>query len=96
MNGWIVKGSDEDLGWLYPGRSPCESLKAWLELGPADVALTRGASGPVILFVNGSVEMHAIAAYANRAAAIPSRKGANRPPTAEIGPLLSPSTTLER
>ena len=55
----IVKASDEDLRWLYPDRAPEESLQAWLELGPAVVALTRGASGPVILSGNGRVEMAA-------------------------------------
>lgn len=43
----IVKASDEDLAWLYPHRTAEESLAAWLELGPALAALTRGASGPV-------------------------------------------------
>ena len=55
----IVKASDEDLRWLYPDRSPEESLQAWLELGPAVAALTRGASGPVILSAKGRVEMAA-------------------------------------
>ncbi|QDG68410.1 carbohydrate kinase [Pseudarthrobacter sp. NIBRBAC000502772] len=55
----IVKASDEDLAWLYPHRTPEESLAAWLELGPALVALTRGASGPVILARQGRVEMAA-------------------------------------
>jgi fructokinase len=55
----IVKASDEDLAWLYPHRTPEESLAAWLELGPALVALTRGASGPVILAHQGRVEMAA-------------------------------------
>jgi fructokinase len=45
----IVKASDEDLRWLYPDRSVEESMKAWLALGPAMVALTRGAQGPVIV-----------------------------------------------
>ena len=55
----IVKASDEDLRWLYPDRAPEETLEAWLELGPAVVALTRGASGPVILSGKGRVEMAA-------------------------------------
>ena len=131
----IVKASDEDLSWLYPDRTPEESLQAWLELGPAVVALTRGAAGPIILSGKGRVEMaaepiqvadtvgagdsfmaglisglaqlealgaegrqklqtlaldqlHAVASYANRAAAITcSRKGANPPRSAELGPL---------
>ncbi|MGY4541898.1 hypothetical protein ACVWY0_001811 [Arthrobacter sp. UYNi723] len=55
----IVKASDEDLAWLYPHRTPEESLAAWLELGPALVVLTRGASGPVILARQGRAEMAA-------------------------------------
>ncbi|WPU10305.1 carbohydrate kinase [Pseudarthrobacter oxydans] len=53
----IVKASDEDLRWLYPGRTLDESLAAWLALGPALVALTRGADGPVVLTRQGRVEM---------------------------------------
>ena len=136
----IVKASDEDLAWLYPDRTQDETLEAWLKLGPAIVALTRGAAGPVILSRHGRVEMagepiavadtvgagdsfmaglisglsqvdalgaggrqrlqsltphqlHALAAYANRAAAITcSREGANPPRSAELGPLPVPAT----
>lgn len=128
----IVKASDEDLSWLYPDRTPDESLAAWLELGPALMALTRGAQGPVLLSRAGRVELrgetvdvadtvgagdsfmaalisglwqlnllgaaarprlaaltstdlHVLAAYANRAAAITcSRPGANPPTSAEL------------
>lgn len=52
----IVKASDEDLEWLYPHRAAEKSLAAWLELGPAMAALTRGAAGPVILTRYGRVE----------------------------------------
>jgi len=55
----IVKASDEDLSWLYPDRTPEQTMAAWLELGPAIVALTRGASGPVVLARQGRVEMAA-------------------------------------
>jgi len=55
----IVKASDEDLRWLYPNRTPEESMEAWLALGPALVALTRGAEGPVILSTSGRVAMPA-------------------------------------
>jgi fructokinase len=55
----IVKASDEDLAWLYPDRTPEETLSAWLELGPAVVAMTRGAAGPVILARRGRVELAA-------------------------------------
>ena len=53
----IVKASDEDLRWLYPDRTLDESIAAWLELGPALVALTRGADGPVLLSRRGRVDM---------------------------------------
>ncbi|NQD86879.1 carbohydrate kinase [Paenarthrobacter sp. CM16] len=56
----IVKASDEDLLWLYPDRTPLEALEAWLDLGPAVVALTRGAAGPVILTRQVRVEMPAV------------------------------------
>jgi fructokinase len=55
----IVKASDEDLRWLYPDRAAEETLDAWLELGPAVVALTRGASGPVVRSGKGRVVMAA-------------------------------------
>ncbi|MBT2547681.1 carbohydrate kinase [Arthrobacter sp. ISL-65] len=46
----IVKASDEDLTWLYPGVDPLESARRWLQLGgaegPAVVVVTRGAAGP--------------------------------------------------
>ncbi|MEV4426869.1 carbohydrate kinase [Streptomyces sp. NPDC049602] len=41
----LVKASDEDLGWLYPGESPQAVAARWLALGPAVVLVTRGASG---------------------------------------------------
>ncbi|UVJ39908.1 carbohydrate kinase [Arthrobacter sp. CJ23] len=55
----IVKASDEDLLWLYPDSTPERALAAWLQLGPALVALTRGAAGPVLLTRQGRVEMAA-------------------------------------
>ncbi|MFI5532503.1 carbohydrate kinase [Kitasatospora sp. NPDC051853] len=41
----LVKASDEDLAWLYPGRSEREVAGHWLALGPAVVLVTRGAAG---------------------------------------------------
>ena len=29
----VVKASDEDLEWLYPGVDPVESARRWLSLG---------------------------------------------------------------
>jgi fructokinase len=46
----VVKASDEDLEWLYPGVDPLESARRWLTLGgaegPALVVVTRGSLGP--------------------------------------------------
>ena len=46
----IVKASDEDLAWLYPGVDVLDSARRWLALGgsqgPAMVVVTRGANGP--------------------------------------------------
>lgn len=41
----VVKASDEDLEWLYPGSDPLEVLQRWLQSGPALVIVTRGADG---------------------------------------------------
>jgi fructokinase len=45
----IVKLSDEDLEWLYPGMESNDALKELRELGPSIIALTRGSEGAVIL-----------------------------------------------
>ncbi|MGW5349547.1 carbohydrate kinase family protein [Streptomyces sp. NPDC004031] len=41
----VVKASDEDLAWLYPGEQPGEVAARWLRLGPAVVFVTLGAQG---------------------------------------------------
>lgn len=43
----VVKASDEDLGWLYPGRDEADVAAGWLAAGPAFVLVTRGAAGAV-------------------------------------------------
>ncbi|ALO06333.1 Fructokinase [Streptomyces venezuelae] len=45
----LVKASDEDLAWLYPGESPRTVAARWLALGPAVVLVTRGAEGSLAL-----------------------------------------------
>ncbi|MFF2348538.1 carbohydrate kinase [Kitasatospora sp. NPDC058115] len=49
----LVKASDEDLAWLYPHRTPEESARHWLGLGPATVAVTRGPAGAFALTADG-------------------------------------------
>ncbi|MFD8009138.1 carbohydrate kinase [Streptomyces sp. NPDC058955] len=41
----LVKASDEDLAWLYPGEAPEAVAARWLALGPAVVLVTRGGAG---------------------------------------------------
>ncbi|WP_353710859.1 carbohydrate kinase [Arthrobacter sp. K5] len=59
----IVKASDEDLAWLYPGVDPLESARRWLTLGgaegPAMVVVTRGAAGPWGITAAGEAEFAA-------------------------------------
>jgi fructokinase len=59
----IVKASDEDLAWLYPGMDPLESARRWLKLGgaegPAVVVVTRGAAGPWGITAAGEAEFAA-------------------------------------
>ncbi|GAA4662587.1 carbohydrate kinase family protein [Arthrobacter cryoconiti] len=61
----VVKASDEDLAWLYPGVDPKKSARAWLEIGgtgassgtegPAMVVLTQGGQGPWAICAAGEV-----------------------------------------
>jgi fructokinase len=41
----VVKVSDEDLAWLYPGESAEDVARRWLSRGPALVVVTRGEKG---------------------------------------------------
>ncbi|MFC0042244.1 carbohydrate kinase family protein [Actinomadura rayongensis] len=41
----VVKASDEDLAWLWPGLGPSDAARALLARGPRLVVLTRGADG---------------------------------------------------
>ena len=41
----VVKASDEDLGWLYPGLDLADAARRWADLGPSFVVVTRGAEG---------------------------------------------------
>ena len=41
----VLKTSDEDLEWIFPGRSPDEAVRAAFDRGVRLVVLTRGAEG---------------------------------------------------
>lgn len=41
----VVKASDEDIAWLYPGASISQVVSRWQTMGPGLVLVTKGASG---------------------------------------------------
>ena len=41
----VVKASDEDLEWLYPGADPVDTARALLGLGPQLAVVTHGSRG---------------------------------------------------
>lgn len=55
----VVKASDEDLEWLYPGVDPKETARKWLAMGgtegPAVVVVTQGGDGPWAVCAAGEV-----------------------------------------
>jgi fructokinase len=49
----VVKASDDDLAWLFPGEAPEDAARGLLARGPAVVLLTRGAEGAVVMTAGG-------------------------------------------
>ena len=45
----VVKASEEDLEWLYPGRDLEESLAAWAKSGPRFCVATKGERGALAM-----------------------------------------------
>lgn len=45
----VVKASDEDVDWLYPGATPEQIMELWGRLGPELVVVTRGGAGALVL-----------------------------------------------
>lgn len=45
----LVKASDEDLDWLYPGEPVEDVMRRWINAGPAMVVVTRGPRGAYAL-----------------------------------------------
>ncbi|MFD7493878.1 carbohydrate kinase [Streptomyces sp. NPDC059832] len=56
----VVKASDEDLDWLYPGRQPEQVAERWLATGPAVVLVTRGGDGALAVLPGGRVTVDAL------------------------------------
>lgn len=44
----VVKSSDEDIEWLYPGQSVADVMRHWLRLGPSLAVVTRGGDGAYV------------------------------------------------
>jgi fructokinase len=53
----VVKLSDDDFEWLYPGQSPEKIAEQWLQGGVALVVMTRGADGLIGYTSDGVVEV---------------------------------------
>ncbi|WP_330237738.1 carbohydrate kinase family protein [Streptomyces sp. NBC_00525] len=58
----VVKASDEDLEWLYPGRDAVAAAGRWLAAGPALVLVTRGRDGATALLPGARVDIGALPA----------------------------------
>ncbi|MFD7530139.1 carbohydrate kinase [Streptomyces sp. NPDC059849] len=56
----VVKASDEDLEWLYPGQDPERVAERWLTAGPALVLVTRGGDGALAVLPWGRVTVDAL------------------------------------
>ncbi|WP_369070099.1 carbohydrate kinase family protein [Kineococcus terrestris] len=55
----VVKASDEDLAWLFPGVDPLRIAGQWQRRGPALVVVTRGGEGAVAVADAGTVDVPA-------------------------------------
>lgn len=53
----VVKASDEDAAWLYPGMPIADVLAHWAGLGAAFVVITRGGDGAEALAPSGAVHV---------------------------------------
>jgi fructokinase len=53
----VVKVSDDDLAWLYPGQQYADVAGRWISDGAALVVVTRGADGLVGFTADGVVEV---------------------------------------
>ncbi|MGF1663117.1 MAG: PfkB family carbohydrate kinase, partial [Kineosporiaceae bacterium] len=56
----VIKVSDEDLAWLYPGVSALDVADSWLMQGPSLVVVTHGDRGADVLSRSGPVHVDAV------------------------------------
>jgi fructokinase len=57
----VVKASDEDLAWLYPGAAADDVVRRWAGLGPGLVVVTRGVQGATATRASAPDELLAVA-----------------------------------
>jgi fructokinase len=53
----VIKVSDDDLAWLYPGQNYADVAARWINDGAALVVVTRGAEGIIGFTSEGSVQV---------------------------------------
>jgi fructokinase len=53
----VIKVSDDDMAWLYPGQKYEDVAQRWLNDGAALVVVTRGSNGIIGFTANGAVEV---------------------------------------
>jgi fructokinase len=53
----VIKVSDDDLAWLYPGQNYVDVAARWINDGAALVVVTRGAQGIIGFTSEGSAEV---------------------------------------
>lgn len=56
----VVKVSDEDLTWFYPGAIPLDIARTWLAAGPAVVVVTSGADGAIAVSAAAELRVAAV------------------------------------
>ena len=53
----VIKVSDDDMAWLYPGQKYEDVVQRWLNDGAALVVVTRGSNGIIGFAQDGAVEV---------------------------------------
>lgn len=53
----LVKASDDDIAWLFPGLDPISVAKKWIQNGVEAVVITRGSRGLVAVTAEESIEV---------------------------------------
>ncbi|MCX6444803.1 MAG: carbohydrate kinase [Actinobacteria bacterium] len=53
----VIKVSDDDMEWLYPGQNYADVAKRWINDGAALVVVTRGLHGIIGFTADGAVEV---------------------------------------